>query len=775
MSNPYVGPRALRDGETLYGRGDDAARLFHLLLADRIVLLYSPSGAGKTSLLEAQLTKRLREENFHVIYDIRMHREPAREPDTKPAVEANRYILSAILSMEKALNEDQRLPLAQLESMTLPEYVKRVKTLQGRKGTRLALLFDQFEEIFRLDEIDVEAKGDFFMAIGKTLDDRSVYAVFAMREDSIALLDDYCHLIPSQLKARQRLSLLTRKQAVEAIRRPAKEEGVDFEVAEQLAKDLSRVTPMLSDGSTRIEYGPYVEPVQMQVVCFTVWDKPRKKSNVIDDLSGISVDTALADYYAACVAEVALKQKLASERDVRDWFSRSLITPRGIRTQVLLGIDKTEGLANSAIDVLVSKHIVRRERRGDRTWFELAHDRLVNPIRTSNETWNAQYLTPLQNRAATWNSRNQNPQLLLCGRDLVDAILLKETNPGALTPVEGAYIDRSRGALSEIERAAVEWELAGRPPARLLRGAAFQTADRMARSKGDYHLTPEAKALLAESRAARRRTYQIATSIAIFTVGVIVSLLLLHVSREKDRELAAVEGASVVTKHIAGNANPDLRTLREAIIAQGAIEDLVAKSSKEHEVRPEIQYFVKQGDNPKLRSALVELGFKILDEPAVTPEPTNCVWYGNGVTEKDVRLVAYAVIRSGGGLQSVQPKATVGNVVLVGHNQWVAGEDPLGTEEIDQLPLNDLARPRARLITEVGVGTVKSYKPESREGVIVNEGEAIPFSLPPGRPEVHPGGQVKFVLFQNSKRRYVMNVRPPEPGIVGSGETTQTQ
>ena len=53
--NPYVGPRAFEAGETLYGRDREIHELLNLLIAERIVLLYSPSGAGKTSLLRAGL------------------------------------------------------------------------------------------------------------------------------------------------------------------------------------------------------------------------------------------------------------------------------------------------------------------------------------------------------------------------------------------------------------------------------------------------------------------------------------------------------------------------------------------------------------------------------------------------------------------------------------------------------------------------------------------------------------------------------------------------
>ena len=47
--NPYVGPRAFQYGETLYGRDREVVELLDLVIAERIVLLYSPSGAGKTS------------------------------------------------------------------------------------------------------------------------------------------------------------------------------------------------------------------------------------------------------------------------------------------------------------------------------------------------------------------------------------------------------------------------------------------------------------------------------------------------------------------------------------------------------------------------------------------------------------------------------------------------------------------------------------------------------------------------------------------------------
>ena len=62
--NPFVGPDPFKPGQRLFGRDREARRLFETLVAERIVLLHSPSGAGKTSLVQAGLLPRLEANNF---------------------------------------------------------------------------------------------------------------------------------------------------------------------------------------------------------------------------------------------------------------------------------------------------------------------------------------------------------------------------------------------------------------------------------------------------------------------------------------------------------------------------------------------------------------------------------------------------------------------------------------------------------------------------------------------------------------------------------------
>ena len=70
--NLYVGPRVFQTGEKLYGRDHELRDLLDLLIAKRIALLYSPSGAGESSLIQAGLIPQMRDEGFHFLGDAQL-------------------------------------------------------------------------------------------------------------------------------------------------------------------------------------------------------------------------------------------------------------------------------------------------------------------------------------------------------------------------------------------------------------------------------------------------------------------------------------------------------------------------------------------------------------------------------------------------------------------------------------------------------------------------------------------------------------------------------
>jgi hypothetical protein len=243
-----------------------------------------------------------------------------------------------------------------------------------------------------------------------------------MREDFVAALDPYLLPIPSRFGNRFRLDLLGREAAQQAIQQPARQAGVEFEntAAKKLVDDLRRVRVQQPDGSMVPQLGLYVEPVQLQVVCHRLWDTPRPDVQKItgQDLVAYGevdqslVDQSLAEYYAQQVALVAAKTG-TSERGIREWFERQLITEQGARDTVLMGVERSGMLDNHAIQQLIDGHLVRAEKRGGATWFELAHDRLIGPVRANNAVWLKENLSLLQKQAGLWNQQGR-PEVCYC-------------------------------------------------------------------------------------------------------------------------------------------------------------------------------------------------------------------------------------------------------------------------------------------------------------------------------------------------------------------------
>jgi hypothetical protein len=317
---------------------------------------------------------------------------------------------------------------------------------------------DQFEELFTTHPGRYEERTDFFSQLQNCLLAYPQLSILlSMREDYIAHLDSYAAQLPDRLRTRYRLELLEQAAALEAVKNPAHQVGVDFSeaAAHKLVDDLRRMRVQRLDGTTGEQLGPHVEPVQLQVVCRRLWDKlpPDTMQIVEPDVEAVGdVDIALSGYYAERVGSIA-DQAGISERAIRDWFDRHLITEQGIRGQVLQGAEQSEGLDNRAIWPLVDAHLVRAEKRRGATWFELAHDRLIEPVRADNAAWRESHLSVFQRQAALWESQDQPPSLLLSDQALVEAEEWITTHGDELTDAERDFLEECRQA---VEHAALE-------------------------------------------------------------------------------------------------------------------------------------------------------------------------------------------------------------------------------------------------------------------------------------------------------------------------------
>jgi WD40 repeat protein len=445
LKNPFVGPRPLEPGEPLYGREREIGELVLRLNAERIVLLHSPSGAGKSSLVQAGLLPRLKG-SFDVWGPTRVNTEPE-------IAYANRYTLSALRGFEEQVPDPLRRPVDVLAGQTLSGYFDK------RPRRRLAppnvlLVFDQFEEILTVDPLDLDAKRELFDQLGQLLRNPRVWALFVLREDYLAPLDPFARQVPTQLRNRFRIELLEHDAAREAIIQTAREGGREFPAVEDLIRDLAMVKVQQADGSFVSEIGPHVEPVQLQVVCQRLWDAMPEGDLSIgpEDLRQFgNVTEALAAYYKDSVARIAGGDP-AVERAIRDWFGEKLITAAGVRGQVLRETGASGGLANETIDQLRATHLVRAESRAGATWYELAHDRLIEPVQRDNAVWRGEHLDPAQRQAALWELQGRPPELLLAGAALAEASRWEEENAARVTGVERRFLAESRKAQEQTDK-----------------------------------------------------------------------------------------------------------------------------------------------------------------------------------------------------------------------------------------------------------------------------------------------------------------------------------
>jgi WD40 repeat protein len=439
--NPYVGPRAFQAGEQLYGRDAELRRLVDLLIAERIVLLYSPSGAGKTSLINAGLIRELHEQDFGVLPIVRI----GLDQDVRRAGATNRYMASMLASLEPGAADGRTH-----YDGSLGAHLDQLCAADGLDEH--VLVIDALEELLTLDPTDRSAKLQFMAELGEALRDRQRWALLAVREDYLGALEPYRRYLPTQLATSFRLNLLEAPAARTAMQGPARDAGVEFEdaAADKLVDNLRRLQVQQPEG--RVEKaGPYVEPVQLQVVCRRLWERlPAGATRIgTSDVDAVSdVDRALADYYSEQVAAVA-EQTGMREQAIREWVDRRLITDQGFRAQVLQGPDGPA--EREVLRRLEDRHLIRAEQRRGATWFELAHDRLVEPVRTSNAAWRERNLTALQRQAVLWDDQRRGEGLLLRGEALAEVERRIQSEPFDLSPTEEDFLAACR-ALSRRER-----------------------------------------------------------------------------------------------------------------------------------------------------------------------------------------------------------------------------------------------------------------------------------------------------------------------------------
>jgi hypothetical protein len=454
--NPYVGPRPFHAGELFFGREREAASLADALLASKIVLLHSPSGAGKTSLIQTSVVPAFEALDFQICAVSKPEFSGLRVkvPPPPGVTVPNRYVYSVVCGLT-----GHNVPAGDTLSMTLEEAL----TLFGRgrdPDGRQLIIIDQFEEILTVAPGDLDSKTEFFRQLGEALDDSRRWALLAMREDYMGGLDRFRRYLPRQLRSTFRLDLLDEPEALRAIQEPARKSGVEFgdDAARILVDALRQVHTGAGGEPTATETSPYIEPVLLQVLCYNLFRRYSKRGSEFTSITCEDVrsfqpfEKALAKYYASAIRAAAGKGNTDDQSALRDWIDRELITRQGLRKQTISRPKVAD--PGTALSTLQERHLIRDDPRPGGTWWELSHDMLAGPARDDNRRWRADHSEVWQAAAEEWQRFGYDSSFLLRSRAYLSAPPAHRRSE--LTENEQAFLRESKAAyLSESKLNAI--------------------------------------------------------------------------------------------------------------------------------------------------------------------------------------------------------------------------------------------------------------------------------------------------------------------------------
>lgn len=495
--NPYVGPVpfSAADRHRFFGRDDEVEQLIDAIYGNPVVLFCAESGAGKTSLLHARLVPDMKADDigFEVLPVARVGRTLT--PATSPGG-ANPYIFNLLTWLAVFPGAPPTAGDLQLADYlaALPRATRELGGVRPR-----LLVIDQFEEVLTTFPEARDRRRDVFVQLQDALDrDSRLSIVLALREDHLAGIRDYRDVMTGRLRGYFHMRRLGREAATIAVTEPARLAGRPFDedAARTLVDELS-----LEHEAGREErvLGEHVEPVQLQVVCWQLWENLRDAPGATITAEQVqqfgNVDRVLETFYEAAIASLgddpALRAFGVPEAQVRAFFSQTLVTRSGIRARVDRGATHTGGLPNAIVEALENRHVIRAEQARGGVWYELVHDRLIDPVLRANEHWEATYGHPLLQQATIkWlaSPAGQDRQTLLQGVALREVRAWVDANPHAVTPEQREYLEACVAAEQAIvaRQQKRRWQYAGVAVALLL-VVALATVWRAVLDRHDTH------------------------------------------------------------------------------------------------------------------------------------------------------------------------------------------------------------------------------------------------------------------------------------------------
>ncbi len=189
---PYKALRhfEVEDHPLFFGRETEANQVYHLTLATSLLVLFGPSGVGKSSLLSAGVIPRLREAGYTCAYIPVL---------ADPIAAIHNHVCRSRPKVCQALGlEDHHQTRSVRSPYSLRDFLQAVMGARGR----LVLILDQFERFLHYTE-SRESRTHFWRELQACLSLKApeVHIVIAMHEVYLPMLDEARRPLQSQESA----------------------------------------------------------------------------------------------------------------------------------------------------------------------------------------------------------------------------------------------------------------------------------------------------------------------------------------------------------------------------------------------------------------------------------------------------------------------------------------------------------------------------------------------------------------------------------------------
>jgi HEAT repeat protein len=392
---PYRGlqPYTEEYEEYFFGRDAERAILIDKILSDKLTLLFSATGVGKSSLLQAAVMpelKRPAQENLDVVY--------YKDWITSPLTGLKQKLLEVLQERGKI---DTELTID--ENLSLKEFLHICATFASEP---LVVILDQFEEFFRYQHY-TDIFNPFIVQLSEAIRDRdtSVTFLISMREDFALNLNAFKEYLSTTLfENYYRLEKLNIQEAREAINKPVEKMGFSYEkgLLEELLKDLADQEREGRIGGQKVlisENAPsFVEPPNVQIVCTQLWEFEKANPNGVIRSKTYNERGGpkgfINSYFESVITAFS-----SSEKQLASKAFDHLVTPRGTKMAYpvkdlsqMLKVDEHD--LDSVLAKLEKARVLRSQSRKGVIWYELYHDFFSGII----HQWNDAYKTKQRNK-----------------------------------------------------------------------------------------------------------------------------------------------------------------------------------------------------------------------------------------------------------------------------------------------------------------------------------------------------------------------------------------